>query len=163
MTLDKPLKLSELPHNSPFNGGSCHKWLFIDFIHTLYICVHIYIYVYRKYTCIYICIFLEREEKGWRKRGRETLISFLTHNPNQRPGLQPRRASWLGIKPATFQFAGWRSTHWATPARSNHCILKGLFGPTKASPLLSNSSLSNEVMIRKDFPKKLPQFHSFNL
>ena len=36
------------------------------------------------------------------------------------PGPQPRHVPWLGIKPATFQFTGWPSIHWATPARANN-------------------------------------------
>ena len=38
-----------------------------------------------------------------------------THTPNQGPGPQPRHVPWPGIEPATFQFAVWRLTHWATP------------------------------------------------
>ena len=35
--------------------------------------------------------YFERERKGGRKRGRETLISCPTHAPNQGPGLQLRQ------------------------------------------------------------------------
>ena len=31
---------------------------------------------------------------------------------------QTRHVPWLGIEPVTFWFTGWRSIHWATPARA---------------------------------------------
>ena len=49
---------------------------------------------------------------------RDTSIGCLSHAPNWGPGLQPRHVPWLGIKPATFWFAGWCSIHWATPTRA---------------------------------------------
>ena len=48
---------------------------------------------------------------------RETLTGCLSHAPNWGPGRQPRRVPWQEIEPATFQFVGWYSIHWATPAR----------------------------------------------
>ena len=46
------------------------------------------------------------------------MCDFLSHDPHQGPGLQPRHVPWLGIKPGTLWFAGWCSIHWATPARA---------------------------------------------
>ena len=43
--------------------------------------------------------------------------------PNWGPGPQPRHVPWLGIKLATFLFAGQRSVHWATPARATPTFL----------------------------------------
>ena len=43
-------------------------------------------------------IYLFLEGKEGRKRGRETLISCLSHAPNWGPGPQPRHVPWLGIK-----------------------------------------------------------------
>ena len=34
------------------------------------------------------------------------------------PGTQPRHTPQPGTEPATLQFAGWHSIHWATPARA---------------------------------------------
>ena len=34
------------------------------------------------------------------------------------PGPQPRHVPWLGVEPVTLWFIGWRSIHWATPARA---------------------------------------------
>ena len=65
--------------------------------------------------------FLERGE-GKRKRRRETslcMISCLSHTPNWGPGPQPRQMSWLGIEPATFQFKGQYSVHWAISSRAS--------------------------------------------
>ena len=49
---------------------------------------------------------------------RDTLICCLLHGPNWGPGPQPRHVPWLGIEPAAFQFTGWHSICWATPARA---------------------------------------------
>ena len=67
-------------------------------------------------------LFFWREDKGERKRERET-----SHAPNWGPGPQPRHVPWLGIKLATIQFAGRRSIHWATPARVSWLILERFF------------------------------------
>ena len=66
---------------------------------------------------IYLC-FRERGWEGEHQWARETLISCLSHTPNWGPGPQPRLVPSLGIKPATFWFAGRCSVHWATPARA---------------------------------------------
>ena len=46
------------------------------------------------------------------------MCGCLLHALHWGSGLQPRHVPWLGIGPATLWFAGWRSTHWATPARA---------------------------------------------
>ena len=52
----------------------------------------------------FIYLFLERG-KGGRKRGRETsMCGYLSRGPHWGPGLQPRHAPSLGIKPATLWF-----------------------------------------------------------
>ena len=65
-------------------------------------------------------------EKG-RNREREKIINVweinwsvasLSHVPNGGPGPQLKHVPWLGIKRATFWFAGWHSIHWSTPARA---------------------------------------------
>ena len=56
-------------------------------------------------------IYFQREGKGGRKGGRETSIGYLSHTPNQGPGLQPRHVPWPGIELATFWFAGHHPTH----------------------------------------------------
>ena len=65
----------------------------------------------------YLFIFGERGKEGEREgeKYREgERVGCLSHAPNWGPGLQPRQ----GIKLMTFQFSGWRSTHWATSARA---------------------------------------------
>ena len=42
----------------------------------------------------------------------------FSHAPWWELGPQPRHVPWLGIKSATFWFAGQRSIHWSTPARA---------------------------------------------
>ena len=65
-------------------------------------------------------LFIFREEKGGRKRGRETLMCGCHLSaPYWWPGLQPRHVPWLGIEPVTLWFAGRHSIHWATPARAD--------------------------------------------
>ena len=60
-------------------------------------------------------LFLERRE-GREKEGkkhqceRETLIGYLSHP-------QPTYVPWPGIEPATFRFAGWCPTSWASQVR----------------------------------------------
>ena len=56
------------------------------------------------------CLFLER--------GKETLISCLSHAPNQGPSLQSKNVPWWGVEPVTFWFAGQCSVLGATPARA---------------------------------------------
>ena len=65
----------------------------------------------------------EREEH-WCER--ETSIGCLLYAPRQGPNPQPRHVPWLGIKPKTFHFAGWRLAIWATPVRT--VIIIFLFG-----------------------------------
>ena len=55
-------------------------------------------------------IFRQREREGERERGKHQ-CEIASHTPPYGgPG-------WLGIESATLGFAGWRSIHWATPAR----------------------------------------------
>ena len=66
------------------------------------------------YYCFFLrfYLFIFREGKGGRKRGRETpctrdtLIGCLLHTPNRGPGLQPRHVPWLGLEPGTSLFTG---------------------------------------------------------
>ena len=52
-------------------------------------------------------LFIFRERKGGRKRGRETsMCGCLSHAPYWGPGPQPRHVPWLGIEPATLWFTG---------------------------------------------------------
>ena len=60
------------------------------------------------------------ERGGERKRGRETsMCDCLSHAPYGGLDLQPKHVPWLGIEPVTPWFAGWRSIHSATPARTS--------------------------------------------
>ena len=78
----------------------------------------------------FIYLFIFREGKGGRKRGRETwyvretMIHCLCHAPNWGPGPQPKYVPWLGIELVTFQFPGRHSCLWATSARTE---LPGIF------------------------------------
>ena len=64
-------------------------------------------------------LFIFREGKGGRKRGRETSMCgcFLCAS-YWAPGPQPRHGPWLGIELVTFQSSGQHATHWNTPARA---------------------------------------------
>ena len=69
-------------------------------------------------------LFIFREGKGGRKRGRKTsMCGCLLHALNWGPDLQPRHVPPLGIEPATLWFAGQHSIHWATPARATFIYL----------------------------------------
>ena len=46
-------------------------------------------------------------------------MSCLSHTPNRRPGPQPRCVPWVGIKQATFGFAGRCPTHQTIPVRTS--------------------------------------------
>ena len=51
------------------------------------------------------------------------LVAFCM-SPNRGPGPQLKRVPWWGIEPATFLFAGWCPTNWATPARATSCFTR---------------------------------------
>ena len=67
-------------------------------------------------------IYFSREGKWWRKRGRETLMH--ERYIGQLPLTHPQRGTWPATRACaltrnrkvTFQFSGWCSIHWATPA-----------------------------------------------
>ena len=64
-------------------------------------------------------LFIFRERKRGRKRGRETSVCGCLLRPHYwGPGPQPRHVPWLGIQPVILWFTGPRSIHWATPARA---------------------------------------------
>ena len=72
------------------------------------------------FKIFYLSFFRERG-KGGKKRGRETLMWKRTiHLSLECP--QPGHVPWLGIDLVTFRFAGWCSTHWATPVRTLHFL-----------------------------------------
>ena len=70
----------------------------------------------------YLFTFLERGEG--REEERERNISgweihgCLLRATNWASGPQPKHVPWWGTEPSTFQFRGWHSIHWATPARA---------------------------------------------
>ena len=71
---------------------------------------------FKKY---FIYFFRERGKEGEREGEKHQCVMHgcLLQAPNRGPGPQPGHVPWLGIKLVTFQFAGWCSIHWATPAR----------------------------------------------
>ena len=74
-------------------------------------------------------LFIFREGKGERKRGRETsMCGRLSGTPYQGPGLQARHVPWLGIEPLTLWFAGRHSIYWATPAKGSARFLRWRVG-----------------------------------
>ena len=69
-------------------------------------------------------LFIFRERKGGRKRGRETSVcGCLLCTSYWGPGPQPRHVPWVGIEPVTLWFTEWQSIHWATPARAGKPFL----------------------------------------
>ena len=62
-------------------------------------------------------LFIFREGKEERKRGRETSVcGCFSHASDWGPGPQPRHVLWPGIEPASLWFAVWCWIHWATLA-----------------------------------------------
>ena len=49
----------------------------------------------------------------------QSVASCMQHHLDWGPKPQPRHMPWLGIEPATFCFAGWCSTNWATLVRAS--------------------------------------------
>ena len=75
-------------------------------------------------------LILERGEGRKRERERNTdvrekhrRVAIHTH-PDRGPNLQPKHVPWPEIAPMTFQFKGWCSNQWTTPARAGWYILK---------------------------------------
>ena len=65
-------------------------------------------------------LFIFREGKGRRKRGRETSVcGSFSLTPHWGPGPQSRHVLRLGIEPAILWFRGQHSVHWAIPARAD--------------------------------------------
>ena len=86
-------------------------------------CSHIQDFLFFKYY-----LFVFRERKGGKKRGKETsMCCCLSHASHWGPGLQPRHVPWLGIELATLWFTGRHSIHWATPAKAEGFSIKSVF------------------------------------
>ena len=79
-----------------------------------------YIHLFQHFIFLILYLFIFREGKGGRNTSR---CSCLSYTPNWGPGLKPRHVSLLGIEPVTFQFTGWWSVHWTTPARAHFSTL----------------------------------------
>ena len=79
-----------------------------------------YMYIF---TFLRFYLFIVREEKGGRKRGKETLTCGCLSCALP-PGTCPQlgRVPWLGIERATLCFAGRHSIRSATPARAKICV-----------------------------------------
>ena len=70
------------------------------------------------------CLFIFREGKRGRKRGKEiSVCGCLSHALHRGLGPQPRHVPWLEIEQATSWFAGWHSVHLATPSKANILFL----------------------------------------
>ena len=84
------------------------------------------------------------------EKGRETWVACLSHGPTWAPGPQPRHVPSLGIKPATFWFAGQHPTHWATTVRAVCFFLNNdlCFSTTVVVIRKFNSSLALKVTYR---------------
>ena len=99
-------------------------------------------------------LFILRDGKGGRKRGRDTLMcGCLSHTPYQGPGPQPRHVSWQRIKLVT-QIGSQHSIHWATPARANWDSSKPML-PT-VCPFIdirpaSQSEVSSSLLLLQPF------------
>ena len=76
--------------------------------------------IFKMFLKDFMYLFLERGEGRERKRERniDARIARFSRAPSWGPGPHPRRMPWLGIQPATLQFAGQRSIRWTTPART---------------------------------------------
>ena len=63
-------------------------------------------------------LFIFRGERREKARERNISVWLPLTYPYWGPGWKPRLVPWLGIKPMTLWFTGWRWIHWATPARA---------------------------------------------
>ena len=68
------------------------------------------------------------------------MCGCLLHTTKWGPGLQPRHVPWLGIKLATFWFAGLHSIHWPTPAR----VLMTFYGTNFSCSFTHNKCFNSE-------------------
>ena len=85
-------------------------------------------------------LFIFREEKGGRKRERQTsMCGCLSCAPIWGPGQQPRHVPWLGIEPVILWFTDHHSIHWATPARAE-CLVSS-YWPSFAQTILLMQSV----------------------
>ena len=85
---------------------------------------HIYFLTGSSYLFFRFYLFIFREGKEGRKRGRESsMCGCLSHIRNWEPSPQPRHVPWLEIEPASLCFSGWHSIHWVPPARTGSLYL----------------------------------------
>ena len=71
--------------------------------------------------CKILFFYTERGREGRKEGEKHQSVASCTH-PVQGWNLQPIHMSWPGIELATFRFAGWCPTNWATPVKAG-CLL----------------------------------------
>ena len=74
------------------------------------------------FKILFIYLFRQRGRGGEREGEKHQCVVASHMPPTGGLAHNPRHVAWLRIKPATLQFAGQHSIHWATPAR-----VQGLF------------------------------------
>ena len=102
-------------------------------------------------------IYFQREGKGRRTRGRDTLMhGCLSGTPHWGHGLQPRPSPWLGIKLATLWFPGQYSIHRITPARAKFSLFLLLksFHLLKCTFVLLNTSSETSIKVEIKYNSK---------
>ena len=69
-------------------------------------------------VCMYVCVCWKGEREAEERERHIYWLPLACTPTDQEPNSQPRRMPWLGLKPATFCFAGWCPTNWATPVKA---------------------------------------------
>ena len=106
------------------NFQKCNTVLTIDTMPSIKPAWHIIFLNGSPYLFFRFYLFIFREGKEGRMRGRESSVcGCLSHIHNWEPSPQPRHVPWLEIEPASLCFSSWHSIHWVTPATTGSLYL----------------------------------------
>ena len=86
----------------------------------------LFFFLFKDFTCLSLERGQRREKERERNIDVRQIHGSVASHTLPAGDLALRHVPWLEIEPVTFQFAGWHSVHWATPAKTDlliYCFL----------------------------------------